>query len=76
MQQVQEIKPQAYKSLSNCYTLEIALDDRFSDVVYYRHWGNRVDDWTEREIQYSRSGNPYFTTTHGGKHYLNEFMKY
>jgi hypothetical protein len=71
------IKPQAYLVLFNSYFLEISLDDKFSDVVYYRHCGNREDEWTETEIQFDdMNGSAYFTTTHGSEYLLSEFMKY
>lgn len=70
------IKPQAYLVLFNNYFLEISIDDKFSDVVYYRHWGNRPDEWTKTKIKFDSNGSAYFNTTYGSEFLLSDFMKY
>ena len=76
-----QIVPHAYKTMSNISAMEISLNDKWSDSLYYRYENYstsdyEVNEWKEVEIEFhTKSGKPYFRTEFGQKHYLDEFMK-
>lgn len=77
-----QIIPHAYKVIGNFISIEISLNERWSDSLYYRFDSCATPDyveeeWKEVEIQFhTKTGRAYFTTEHGAKQYLDEFMKF
>jgi len=71
-----EFISQAYKTLSNSYSMEIMINQTFEEVTY-KYSGD--SEMYTTSISYDMEGDAYFTEYRGpyepAVHYLNEFMK-
>lgn len=71
-----EFISQAYKTLSNSYSMEIMINQTFEEVTY-KYSGD--SEMYTTSISYDMEGDAYFTEYRGpyepAVHYLNEFMR-
>lgn len=76
MQTVKQFKPQAFKTCTNSYGMEIMVDETFEEVSYRYTDEEKINTVS---ISYDMDGDPYFFEYRGPYqpkvHYISEFMK-
>lgn len=76
MTQIKWFEPQAFKTCTNSYGMEIMINETFEEVSYKY---TDEDQVSTTSISYDMDGDPYFHEYRGPYeptvHYISEFLK-